>query len=117
MKTSVFILEGNPIVRLWLSRLLHRSPAFQIVGTSGTARDALLHFPRGHSGPELLLIGHCSDCDYGLNTTLGLFRLLHPRTRIVLLASAPFMLRKDLPVLRKPFSPVQLRRLLAQGSG
>ena len=115
MQRSVFILEGDPIQQLWLTRTLRRS-GYDCLGAARTARDALLHFPRNHPGPDLLLIGHCRDCDYGLSATITLFRLLHPSTKIILLASMPSMLRAGERVLRKPFSPRQLRGILAETS-
>ena len=102
-------------MRLWLLRTLKRR-GYSVVGSSGTARESLLHFPRGDAGPDVLLIGYCPDCDYGFDTTLGLFRLLHPHTRIVLLASAPFMLRANFPTLRKPFSATQLEWVLERSA-
>lgn len=111
MANSCFVLEGDPILRRWLVRTL-RARGYDCLGATARALDALLHFPRAAPGPDLLLVGHCPDCDYGLNATLGLFHLLHPTTKIIVLASSPAMLRPGVATLRKPFSDGQLGRML-----
>ena len=111
---TIYILERSALHRRWLRYVLANGP-WRYLGGAGNLEDALLHFPRGAAGPDVLLLGTCRDGTYHHSAAIRLFGLVHPRTRIVLL-DQPF--GTSLPTggvaLQKPFSPVQLTDVLTR---
>ena len=110
-KKSILIVESDPVIQHYLYRLLQRR--FRIFGMVENGESAILSIPKTGKRPDLVLLGNCTDCTYGQFKSIRLLRFLY-RVRIVVLCSnyPAIGALEGVSVLRKPFVPGQLFRLL-----
>ena len=107
----ILIVESDPVIQCYLHRTLGR--LFQIFGVAKDGEEAILSISPKGDRPDLVVLGNCTGCQYGQSRTIQLLRFLY-RVRIVVLCSnyPPIASLEGVSVLRKPFVPGQLFRLL-----